>query len=271
MIGLDYLPWPWGEDILAALFTATALAQGSRRRRAMAWASEHSTRRPGRLALAACAFRGRWVARSALIGVRRPEDVRRRIVIQGEEHLTPTSTGTILLGFHLGPPGVDVVLRIAGHRLSWLGGPRNSRAWRRDAWRDLRDPKENLSPPRDNRFWPGYLYRARRILLDGGTVFTMADDWAWRGQKVWPVQVTGGALYIMQGWQALWRQTHARVLPVLTHLAGRVQVIVIPPPLRDDADGTAWQETLSAMLTAHVERFPEQGPNLLFPATADSA
>jgi hypothetical protein len=99
----------------------------------------------------------------------------------------------------------------------------------------------------------------------------MADDWAWRGQKVFPIQVTGGALYIMQGWQALWRQTHARVLPVLTHLAGRAQVIVIHPPLCDDADGTAWRQVLSAMVKAHVERFPEQGPNLLFPMTVDSA
>ena len=270
MIGLDYLPWPWGEDVLAGLFTVIAFAQGSRRRRAIAWASQHSTRRPWRLALAACAFRGRWVARSALVGVRRPDDLRRRVLIQGEEHLTPTSTGTILLGFHLGPPGVDVALRIMGHRLAWLGGARTSRAWWRDAWDDLRDLRENLCPPRSHRFWPGYLYRARRILLEGGTVFTMADDWAWRGREALPMQVTGGALFIMQGWLALWRQTNARVIPVLTHLAGRVQIIAVHPPLvQAGADGTAWPEVLSAMLKAHVERFPEQGPNLLFPATAD--
>jgi lauroyl/myristoyl acyltransferase len=271
MIGLDYLPWPWGEDILAGLFTAAALVQGSRRRRAIAWASQHSNRRAWRLVLAACAFRGRWVARSALVGVRRPDDLRRRIVLRGEEHLTPTSTGTILLGFHLGPPGVDVALRIMGHRLAWLGGGRTSRAWWREAWRPLLDPKDNLTPRGSTRFWPGYLYRARRILLEGGTVFTMADDWSWRGHEVLPVPVAGGALFIMPGWLALWRQTDARVLPVLTHLAGRAQVITIHPPLAGDgAEGKAWPDALSVILKAHVARFPEQGPNLLFPVTADS-
>jgi hypothetical protein len=275
MIGLDFLPWPWGEDILACVFAALALAQGSRRRRAIAWASQHSSQRARRLALAACAFRGRWVARSALVGVRCPEDLRRRTVLHGAEHLTPTSTGTILLGFHLGPPGVDVALRIMGYRLAWLGGGRTSRAWWRDAWRPLLDPKENLCPPGLHRFWPGLLYRARRILLDGGTMFMMADDWGWRGQEVFQAPVTSGTLFIMPGWLALWRQTRARVLPVVTHLAGRVQVITVhpalPPPGPDDpTDPDGWQRTVHVILKVHAERFPEQCPNLLFPAEAGS-
>ena len=104
MIALDRLPWPWGEDILARLFGAVALVRGSRRRPALAWASRQPEGRGLRLALAVCAFRGRWVARAALLGVRSPDALIRRAVIRGEEHLTSAPEGTILLGFHLGPP-----------------------------------------------------------------------------------------------------------------------------------------------------------------------
>src|SRR6266545_19324 len=72
MIALDRLPWPWGEDILAHLFAAVALLRGSRRRPALAWAAQQPGGRGVRLALAVSAFRGRWVARATLLGVRSP-------------------------------------------------------------------------------------------------------------------------------------------------------------------------------------------------------
>jgi len=270
MILLDALPWPWGEDILAGLFAVIAFARPSRQRRAITWALQHSSRRTWSLAWAACAFRGRWVARSALVGVRRPDDLRQRIEIRGEEHLAPTSTGTILLGFHVGPPVADVALRVQGHRLAWLGGRRVSRAWRRATWRPLLDQAETLSPSGSVRFWAGSLYRARRILLDGGTVFMMADGWGLRGRPALRVTVTGGAVVIMPGWLTLWRQTGARVLPVLTHLAGRTQVVAVHPPLERDGGGEdAWPERLSSIVRAYVDRFPEQCPNLLFPPAVD--
>ena len=180
MIALDRLPWPWGEDILARLFAAVALVRGSRRRPALAWASQQPGGRGLRLALAVCAFRGRWVARAALLGVRSPDALISRAVIRGEEHLTTAPEATILLGFHLGPPNVDVTLRILGQKLAWLGTSRNSWVWSSEAWRPLSDPRQNLTPPDDEWFWPGYLYRARRILLDGGALFIMADSWAGR-------------------------------------------------------------------------------------------
>jgi hypothetical protein len=275
MLGLDYLPWPWGEDILARLFAVVALVRTSRRRAARAWASKQPGRRGWRLALGVSAFRGRWVARSALLGMRRPDDFRRRVVVNGEEHLAATGPGgTILLGFHLGPPNVDVALRSRGHRLVWLGSGRTSAAWSRAPWRPFRDPEDNLCPADSRRFWPGYLYRARRILLDGGTIFVMADSWA--GREFFSIALPGGSTMIRAGWLSLWRQTGARILPVLTHLDGRVQVITIHPPLpslKPDDDGglRGWQDILVSLVEHHVGRFPEQCPVIVFPATVRSS
>jgi lauroyl/myristoyl acyltransferase len=269
MICLDLLPWPLGEDILAAVFAAAALAGRHRRRLAVAWASRHPGRGGWQLAWAVAAFRGRWVGRSALLGVRGPDDLRRRIVVEGGEHLVAAPGGTILLGFHLGPPNADVALRILGHRLAWLGSVRRSPGWSREAWRPLQDPRDNLCPPDVDGFWPGYLYRARRILLGGGTVFTMGDAWA--GREAFRVPLPGGTAIVRSGWLTLCRQTGARVLPVLTHLAGRVQVITIHPPLPASGPGDAdrlreWRRVLGSLMEDHVRRFPEQCPVLAFPA-----
>jgi lauroyl/myristoyl acyltransferase len=270
MIALDRLPWPWGEDILARLFAAVALVRGSRRRPALAWAAQQPGGRGVRLALAVSAFRGRWVARATLLGVRSPEALTRRAVIRGEEHLTPAPKGTILLGFHLGPPNVDVTLRILGQKLAWLGSSRNSWVWSSEAWRPMSDPRQNLAPPDDEWFWPGYLYRARRILLDGGALFIMADSWA--GRPAFSVPLPGGPMIVRSGWLSLRRLTGARVIPVVTHLEGRTQVITIhpalPAPAPCDADPVAtWREIITALVGDYVRRFPEQCPVLVFPPT----
>src|SRR5262249_62121477 len=103
---------------------------------------------------------------------------------------------------------------------------------------------------------------ALMILLDGGTVFMMADGWGLRGRQVLRVTVTGGAVVIMPGWLTLWCQTGACVLPVLTHLAGRTQVVAIHPPLERDGGGEeAWPERLSSIVRACVDRFPEECAN----------
>src|SRR5439155_16774879 len=124
ILGLDILPWRWGEDSLARLFMAVGAVRASRRRRATAWARAHPGHRPWRLAAALSAFRGRWVARSWLLGLRCPYDLRRHLVVRGEEHLTSTPGPAILLGFHLRPPNAEVAPRILRHRLTWLGGQR---------------------------------------------------------------------------------------------------------------------------------------------------
>jgi lauroyl/myristoyl acyltransferase len=268
MIALDVLPWPWGEDILARLFALAALAKGSRRRLALGWARQQPGYRAWPLAARVAAFRGRWVARSALLGVRGPEDMRRWTAVVGEERLCAAG-GTILLGFHLGPPNVDVALRARGHRIAWMGSRRRSRAWSRAPWRDFADPEHNLTPSDGQAFWAGYLYRARRILLADGSVMLMAD--ARGGRAVFTVSLPGGATRIRPGWLALHRRTGARVLPVLSHLEGRTQVITVHAPLpplpAEGEDLGEWPAILTALVRDYVRRFPEQCPALVFPPT----
>jgi lauroyl/myristoyl acyltransferase len=268
IIALDYLPWPVGEDALAALFGLVALARPSRRRLAFAWARRQTCPSAWKLALAVSAFRGRWVARSSLIGLRAPEDLRRRVVVRGEEHLAAAAGGTILLGFHLGPPNVDVALRTLGHRLAWLGVNRSARAWSRPGWRPLNEPGHNLAPPSATAFWPGYVYRARRLLLEGGTLVVMADSGV--GRELFQVPLPGGPAVVRSSWFLLWRETGARVLPVMTHLEGHTQVVTIhpalPPPAAGGAEGLdPWRTIVSEIMAEYVRRFPEQCPALVFP------
>ncbi len=270
LLALDRLPWPIGEDLLAHMFTAVSLASPRRRASVRAWAARQGgAASPARLARAACAFRGRWVARSALLGVRTPEALLRHVRIRGDEHLAATGGGAILLGVHLGPPNTDIALRIAGHRLAWVGSRRTSAAWSRPPWSALLDPKDSLFRPAEERFWPGVLYRARRLLLDGGTVFMMADSW--QGRELFRIALPGGDITIRGGWLSLHRHAGVPVWPVLTHLDGRTQVITIHSPLPkaehdEGSDGGPWRAALDALVREHAARFPEQCPALIFPA-----
>jgi hypothetical protein len=166
---------------------------------------------------------------------------------------------------------VDVTLRILGEKLAWLGSSRSSWVWSSKAWRPLSDSRQNLAPPDDNRFWPGYLYRARRILLDGGELFIMADSRV--GRAAFLVPLPGRPMTIQSGWLSLCRLTGARVIPVVTHLEGRTQVITIhpalPTPTPRDADPlAAWREIITGLVSDYVRRFPEQCPVLVFPPAA---
>jgi len=130
------------------------------------------------------------------------------------------------------------------------------------------DPRENLSPPDDAWFWLGYLYRARRILLEGGALFIMADSWI--GRELFRVPLPGGPAVIRSGSLTLQRQTGARVLSVTTHLEGRAQIITIHPPLPPPSDGDdvapqRWRAVISSLMTDYLRRFREQCPVLAFP------
>ena len=181
--------------------------------------------------------------------------------------MTATPGAAILLGFHLGPPNADLALRVLGHRLTWLGGERISRGWRREAWGPFLDSSQHLASSYEEWFWSGLVHRARRILLDGGRVFLMADG---AGREMFRVALPGRPVLIKPGWLVLHRHTGARVLPVLTHLEGRTQVITIHPPLPmsglDPAsEGGAGRDTLTSLLQSYVRRFPAQCPALVFP------
>lgn len=266
-LGLDVLPWPWGAAVLTRLFMLAGMLQAPRRRAALAWAAQQPGHRRWRLAAALCAFRGRRFASGGLIGLRGPDDLRRHIVVEGAEHLEGAPGGTILLGFHLGPGGADVALRACGHPMAWLGGPRGSRALSRGTWRRFLDPAEHLAPIPGRMFWPGLVLRARRMLLEGGRVFVMADCGV--GREAFRVTLPGGDAVMRQGWLALQRQTGARVLPVLSHREGRRVVITVHPALPakpGDQDGelAAWRDILGSLLRDYVRRFPEQCTGLVF-------
>jgi lauroyl/myristoyl acyltransferase len=272
MRALDPLPWPWGEEILAKLFAAKAFIRPSLLRKALAWAGHYplAGKSRWRLALSCCAHHGRFVARQALLGIRTPEDLRRHVILKGEAHLTAASTGAILLGFHIGPPGVAVALRAVGHPVTWMGGLRAFRTRWNAAWQPFRQASDTLTLSRSAPSPGGVLYRARRLLLDGGTLYVAAEGW---GREAFRVALPGGVARIRSGWFVLRRQCAVPVLPVLTHLEGLTQVITIcpplPPPDPDQArDLEVCRLSLAALLEDYVRRFPEQCYALTFRAGA---
>jgi len=267
LIALDSLPWPWGEDLLAFLFMAAAFVRPRRLRRAVTWASAQRADRPWRLAAAVCAFRGRWVARWRLLGLRSPEQLRRSLAVEGEEHLTGVQGGAILLEFHLGPSGVELPLKLLRHQVRHVGWHDRSAAagWWSDAWRPIMVSDELSNAAQDPRKWPAVLYKARQTLLDGGKICIMADSE--EGQEVFRVPLPGGPMVIRAGWLTLHRLTGAPVLPVLTHLRGRRQILTIHPPLPTRESDPArrlevWRDIITSLVVDYVGRFPEQCPML---------
>ena len=266
MIVLDVLPWPWGEDIVAGLFAVVGLARPSRRRAALAWAEALATNRPWRLAAKLCAFRGRWAARTRLLGFRRPDDLRQNLILEGADHLTAVSGAAIILGFHLGPPSGDLPLRILGYPVTFLGSTDRNAAigWWSDAWRPFVEASPLSFGAGDRSRWPAVLYAARQTLLDGGKIYILADGF---GVEAFRLPLSVGDWPIRAGWPTLHQLTGAPVLPVLHRLAGRRHVMTIHPPLpalpSDQPMGLeVWRDSLTRLLEAYVRRFPEQCPFL---------
>lgn len=267
MIALDVLPWPWGEDIVARLFVFARLIRRERRRRVLAWARQQPGPSPWRLAVRLCAFLGRWTARTKLLGLRGPGDLRRIVVLEGEQRLGAGAPGVILLAFHLGPANADIGLKVHGHRVRAVAWRRRDRpGWWRPTWSAVFDANPDLAPDGDADRWLGVLYQARQILRDGGTVYLMADG---EGRELFRVPLPGGPAVIRAGWVNLHRHTGARVLPVLTHSEGRTHVIAIHPELPMAGtdpllEGAAWRDVLASLLTDYVRRYPEQCFGLAF-------
>jgi hypothetical protein len=268
MLGLDVLPWPWGEDILAGVVAAVTVVRAARRRTALAWAAAQRPRGRWRLAAAVCAFRGRWVARMFLLGLRSPDDLRAQLRVEGEEHLTAVPGGAILLTFHLGPPTVHVPVRLLGHSVRYVG--RHDRTavagWFGEAWRPLVAPTP-LSSGGDGgtQRWVAVLDSARKTLLGAGKICIMADGGG--RQVLFRIELPGEPMIIRPAWWTLHRLTGVPVLPATTHLEGRKQVVTIHPPLpMQEPDPArrleAWRGTLTSLVADYVRRFPEQCPAL---------
>jgi hypothetical protein len=267
LIVLDALPWPWGEDILAGLLATVGLARSSRRREAAAWAGAQNVARPWRLAAALGAFRGRWIARGQLLGLRGPEELRQNLRVEGAEHLTAVPGAAILLGFHLGPPDGDLTFRVLGYSVTFLGwSDRAARtAWWSNAWRPFVEPRPLSFAAGHRERWSAVLYTGRRTLLDGGKVYIMADGW---GREAFRLPLSVGEWPVGSGWLTLHRLTGAPVLPVVSHLEGRRHVITVSPPLpavgSDQASGLeACRDSLTRLVEEYARRFPEQCPYLI--------
>jgi lauroyl/myristoyl acyltransferase len=273
LLALDPLPWPWGEAVLAKVFVAKAFLQPRLLLRAIGWAGAQPNGSPRRwrLALALFAHRGRAVGRLTLLGLRRPDTLRARVAIQGEEHLHGAPGGVILLGFHLGLPGSDVALRLLGHPVGWLGGWRSSPGWSREGWRAFREAGLTLSLSEGKDGHGAVLHRARRVLLEGGCLYMLGDGS--QGREVFQVPLPGRPMVLRAGWFTLRRLSNATVLPVLGHREKRTHVVTIHPPLPPPApdaasDAAACREALRPLLEDYVTSFPEQCYSLVFRPTA---
>ena len=270
MLALRRLPWPWGEEILAGCFMARTLARPLRLHQALAWASAQSDHRESRwrVARGIAACEGRFIARSALLGMRDPERLHRHVAVRGADRLA-AGRGLILLGFHLGPPGAYLVLRAAGHRVTFLGGRGGSGLWAPEIQERYTSLREDLffSPAGSTLGKMSPLYRARQTVRDGGIIFVNADG---RGKEAFSVPVPGGRAIIRAGWLTLRRATNAPVFPVLSHLEGRTHVVTVHPPLpsldpEPASDLDRCRRALEALLADYVRQFPEQCYSLAFP------
>jgi lauroyl/myristoyl acyltransferase len=270
LLALDRLPRQWGEEIVARCYVAREFLRPWRLRRALAWASAQPSheRAPWRLARSLSAHYGRFVARSALLGIRDPESLRRLVEVRGTEHLDRAGQGVILLGFHLGPPHSYMALRIAGYRLTWVGGRAGTPLWCQEIRKLYLDPQENLFYSDDRRSWVRLLYQARQHLRRGESVFISADGE--HGRVAFQMSLPGRPALIRNGWLALRHATGAAVVPVLSHLEGRTAIVVVhpalPPAVGDPArDLEACRRALEPIVRNYVRRFPEQCFSLAFP------
>jgi len=272
---LDALPWPWGEEIMAALGVARGLVVADRRRAAFRWASRHrsSVARRSGLALALLANDGRFKAMDALLGIRDAALLNAHLTIEGAERLQAVLERgpAIVVAFHLGPSLAGLALRAKGYPLTPLfGAGRSDRDRRADSRLGL-DPDTAIRVPLGSaEASAAHLNVARRLLNEGRSVIINADGR--HGKEAFRVDIPGSAVIVRSGWLTLRRLTRAVAVPALIRREGRQLVVAVHPPLPDpDPDATrdleACRAALSPIVQDYVRRFPEQCP---FPALGGS-
>ncbi len=270
VIVLDRLPRPVGEELLAGIYFLKSLGPSRHLRKALNWSRTRTGSRFARwrLAVRLCTYYGRFVGRLMLVGFRDPEHLSKQVVVKGEEHLKAAGgKGMILLGFHLGPPGAAIALRSLGHRLTWARGWGDSQGGLREAWRQFHADSEILSLSQDQSALGAVLYEARKVLLEGGSIYITADGG--RGRESFRIPVAPVPIVVRSGWYALARFTGAPVLPVLTYLDGHRQVVSVHEPLppigKDAAAGLEQcRVALTDLIEPYVRQHPEQCYSLVF-------
>jgi hypothetical protein len=256
---LDRLPAPTAERAVSALFVARSLVRPRPLTQAWGWAAAHRSGpwARARLVLELLSYQGRFVARSALLGLCRVARLSDMVTVRGAEQLAAFPGAKILVGFHLGAPCGDLVLRVRGFEVTWIGGARASRGWER-AWRDLgAHDVDHLGQLSEK----ARLYEAHRRVARAGTIYLNGDGF--HGRRAFTVPVLGGKAPITAGWLALRSRTRAPAFPVLSHAEGRRVIVTIypplPPPQPDSvADAAACRAALAPILGDFVRRHPEQ-------------
>ena len=266
---LRWLPPSVTGHVLAALAVGDGIVRGGRFRRASAWAAAQGAIGWDIwcMAFALLANHGRFVAEEAMVGTWGAEDLRRRVVVEGSEHLRNASGGAILLGFHLGPPRAWFMLRALGYPVRFAG--RLETAGQDPRWQEAFDAGDviRLPPSAPSDRLQG-LYRIRNLLRDAALVYLTADGPF--GREAFRIDLPGGPLVVRTGWLALRRQTRVPVLPVLLHRDGVRRVIVVYPPLPGPADNPVddaamCRVVLTPLIEAYVRRFPTQCRYLALP------
>jgi lauroyl/myristoyl acyltransferase len=246
---------------------------------AHAWAGAHGQRgtERWRTVLAILAHRGHAFADHWAPVFERPDALRRRVRLDGREHLEAVKgRPAILLGFHLGSPlaswglaahGHDCVVAVAG---GWTFEgrvkPRAGWRWSPDTERVAVISRESGTTDRAIA-----LYRLRGLLLAGRTLRVLGDGRS--GRELFRVPTPAGTLIVRSAWWLLRRQTGAVTLPVLAYREGSKAVVAVypplPPPTRDPVDDTnQCRVVLAPLVQDFVRRHPEQClPWVLDPAT----
>ncbi len=198
------------------------------------------------------------------MGIRDPQILRDRLQVIGEEHLARAweRGGVILLGFHVGPPGSGLALRLLDYPVRSLHGPVGLDFSMGSGWRRIHSSLGSI--PVDSgepSHWAVALHQARQHLGAKG-LLSIAADGA-NGAAAFRIPLPGGPLVIRSGWFVLRRHTGATTLPVLAHRDGRHRVITIHPPLPaplidPDEDRAACREVLALRLDSYLRQFPAQ-------------
>ena len=196
------------------------------------------------------------------MGVRDTTMLRELVRVTGEEHLAANAGGsTILLGFHVGPPGSSFALRLLGYPVEsthdLISRPPMHPGRGRGTARRGAIPTQGPQPTTD----AVALHQARRHLVGQGCLYITADGP--RGAEASRLPLPGEPVIIREGWLILRRLTGAPTLPILAHREGHRRVITIYPalpPVAPDprADADACCAVLTDLLGSYLRQFPEQ-------------
>jgi lauroyl/myristoyl acyltransferase len=253
---------------LIGLSLGRAVLDPWRVRRAYAWlaAGGAGGRSPWPILAGLLVHRARAAAVSPFIGLTDPDRARRHLDVRGLGHLEAARRGggVVLLGFHLGMPGLNRVLGLLGYEITAIAGgsrfrfPPPTARWRAAV---AHTPRAHKWTEREPGSQAEALYRLRKTAVAGGIVMIMGSGG--RGRVLFDLPLPGRPLAVRAGWYVLRRQTGLATLPVLAHREGARWVVEIHPPLPapdpdEGRDREACREALARILGDFVARYPEQ-------------